>query len=177
MLNTLKCVSEEAVSHLSYYTIQNFLWTGIARWLPIPLRIDKPASKYRLKNYLTQFGQCAMINWLFFTCHRNKNVIYFSEPSSFYCNFKLKHSMCIVSRDERNKEEWSDVYGWVINSLTGGNIAEYDVSLRNFRTRWRSNMAVLCFDLYWKKEEHIFWKKAGPLNIWGIFQGWLQNSL
>lgn len=29
----------------------------------------------------------------------------------------------------------SDVYGWVINSLTGGNIAEYDASLRNFRTR------------------------------------------
>lgn len=30
MLNILKCVSEEAVSHLSYYTIQNFSCTGIA---------------------------------------------------------------------------------------------------------------------------------------------------
>lgn len=74
-------------------------------------------------------------------------------------------------------KSWSDMDGWVINSLTGGDVAEYDASLRNFRTRWVLNMAVLCLGLYWKKEKHIFWNQTGPLNIWGILQGWLQKNL
>lgn len=67
-------------------------------------------------------------------------------------------------------KSWWDVYDGVINSLTGGDIAEYDASLRNFRARQRLNMAVLCFDLYQKEKEHIFWKETGPLNIWGFFK-------
>lgn len=69
MLNILKCVSEEAVSHLSYYTIQNFSCTGIASWLPIP--IDKQVPKYvQAKTLFNCAWAMCMINWLLFILHK-----------------------------------------------------------------------------------------------------------
>lgn len=69
MLNILKCVSEEAVSHLSYYTIQNFSCTGIASWLTIP--IDKPASKcVQAETLFNCAWAMCMINCLLFIWHK-----------------------------------------------------------------------------------------------------------
>lgn len=88
----------------------------------------------------------------------------------------MKHHV-LCEQVKEVKTSWWVTEVEIVNSLTGGDTAECDASLRNFRTRQRLNMAVLCFDLYQKKEEQAFRKETGPFNIWEIFQGWLQNSL